>query len=326
MKKIMVALSGGVDSAAAAILLRQQGYAVGGCTLLLRDGGEAEAADARLAAEQLGIPFTLLDLRAEFRRDVIDYFVATYRAGGTPNPCVVCNRTIKFGRLLDYALAQGYDGMATGHYLRLLHERGRYIPATAAFAEKDQTYVLCELTQEQLAHCVFPLGEMQSKDAVRALVAQAGLSLAKKHDSQDICFIPDGDYFAYLTANGVTPQPGCFLRPDGTVLGPHRGMEAYTVGQRRGLGMAFGARLCAGQARRGCGGRRRVAAVFQNGFRRALQLVSLRAADRADARAGQAALYAANRSGAARADADGLPAGIRRTAAGGDARSIRGVL
>ncbi len=243
MKKIMVALSGGVDSAAAALLLLQQGYAVGGCTLLLRDGGEAEAEDARQTAQTLGIPFTLLDLRAEFRRDVVDYFTETYRSGGTPNPCVVCNRTIKFGRLLDYALSQGYDGMATGHYLRLLHENGRYIPATAEFAEKDQTYVLCELTQEQLARCVFPLGEVKSKDAVRALAAQAGLRIAKKHDSQDICFIPDGDYFAYLTAHGLTPQAGRFVREDGTVLGAHRGMEAYTVGQRRGLGMAFGERV-----------------------------------------------------------------------------------
>mgnify|MGYP000638713223 CR=1 FL=1 len=240
MKKIMVALSGGVDSAAAALLLRQQGYSVGGCTLLLRDGGEAEAEDARQTAQTLGIPFTLLDLRAEFRRDVIDYFTATYRAGGTPNPCVVCNRTIKFGRLLDYALAQGYDGMATGHYLRLLHENGRYIPATAEFAEKDQTYVLCELTQEQLAHCVFPLGEVKSKDAVRALAAQAGLRIAKKHDSQDICFIPDGDYVQFLRQHGAELTPGDFVDKDGRVLGRHKGLPCYTSGQRKGLGVAAG--------------------------------------------------------------------------------------
>lgn len=242
MKRILVALSGGVDSAAACLLLRQQGYQVGGATMLLRDGGEAEAEDARQAAAQMGIPFHLFDLRREFAERVIADFVRVYQAGGTPNPCVVCNKTMKFGLFLERALELGYDGIATGHYVRGGEENGRWLLRMAADRKKDQSYMLCGLTQQQLRHSLFPLGEICSKEETRALAAQAGLRLAGKHDSQDICFVPDGDYMAYLLAHGLTPQPGRFLAPDGADYGPHRGMEAYTIGQRRGLGMAFGTR------------------------------------------------------------------------------------
>lgn len=243
MKKILVALSGGVDSAAACLLLRQQGYAIGGGTMLLRDGGEREAEDARAAAQKMGIDFHLMDLRDEFRKHVIEPFAEVYRSGGTPNPCVLCNSAMKFGLFLERALELGYDGIATGHYARITEQNRRFLLQTARDRAKDQTYVLCRLTQAQLAHTLFPLGDAEGKAQIRALAAEAGLELAKKHDSQDICFVPDGDYMGYLTAHGLKPQLGSFLSPDGTVYGPHRGLEAYTVGQRRGLGMAFGERV-----------------------------------------------------------------------------------
>ena len=242
MKKILVAMSGGVDSAAACLLLRRQGYELGGATMLLRDGGEAEAEDAQRAAEQMGIPFYLFEWKEAFQKRVIAPFTDIYRAGATPNPCVICNGAMKFGLFLERALALGYDGIATGHYARVAQENGRYVLRVAVDRPKDQTYVLCKLTQHQLSHTLFPLGDMESKDAVRALAAEAGLELARKRDSQDICFVPDGDYMGYLTAHGLVPQKGNFITPEGKILGKHRGLEAYTIGQRRGLGMAFGER------------------------------------------------------------------------------------
>ena len=245
MRRILVAMSGGVDSAAACAILQEQGYEVGGGTMLLRDGGEAEAEDARAAALQLNIPFHLLDCREEFRRRVIEPFTQVYRQGGTPNPCIFCNGALKFGLFLDWALENGFDGIATGHYARVEYDESldRWLLKTAAAREKDQTYMLYGLTQHQLSHVCFPLGGEESKERVRAAAQRSGLLLAAKRDSQDICFVPDGDYMAYLTTNGMIPQKGDFVTEDGRVLGQHRGLEAYTIGQRRGLNLSAGSRV-----------------------------------------------------------------------------------
>ena len=245
MRKILVAMSGGVDSAAACVFLQEQGYEVGGGTMLLRDGGEGEAKDAENAAKKLNIPFYLLDCRKEFRSKVIEPFIRVYQQGGTPNPCIFCNGALKFGLFLDKALEMDYDAIATGHYVRVEYNpaSGRWCLKTAAAREKDQTYMLYGLTQHQLSHTVFPLGGEISKEQVRAGAERGGLDVAAKRDSQDICFIPDGDYMAYFTANGVVPQKGNFIDPQGKVLGEHRGLEAYTVGQRRGLNLPCGSRV-----------------------------------------------------------------------------------
>ena len=244
MKTILAAMSGGVDSAVACLCLQKAGYTVHGGTMLVRDGGEAEAADAQSCAERLGIPFEIFDLKAEFQTNVITPFADTYRAGETPNPCIFCNKTMKFGLLLDAALSRGCDGIATGHYARVEFDRGsgRYLLKAARDAAKDQTYMLAVLNQYQLSRTVLPLGGL-TKDEVRELAREAGLPVASKHDSQDICFVPDGDYMAYLMAHGLVPQAGHFIGTDGTDYGPHKGMEAYTVGQRRGLELAFGSRM-----------------------------------------------------------------------------------
>ena len=244
MKKILAAMSGGVDSAVACILLQRQGVTVGGGTMLLRPGGEEEAQMAADAAAQLGLIFHLFCWQEEFLQNVIEPFTRVYQQGGTPNPCIFCNRTMKFGRFLDAALELGYDGIATGHYAQVRFDTGsgRYLLLCAQDGAKDQTYRLDCLSQAQLARTRFPLGSM-TKQEVRALAAEAGRHVAAKHDSQDICFVPDGDYMAYLRAHGLQPQPGHFRTLDGRDLGPHKGMEAYTLGQRRGLEIAAGERI-----------------------------------------------------------------------------------
>ena len=242
MEKLLIAMSGGVDSAVSCALLRQMGYDVGGGTMLLREGGEPEAEDARAACRRLGVPFHLFSWQAAFRDTVEDDFCRQYCAGRTPNPCVLCNRTMKFGRFLDEALALGYDGMATGHYARIERVSGRCLLRIASDSAKDQTYMLYSLSQDQLSKSVFPLGGY-TKAQVREIAAELGLHLASKHDSQDVCFIPDGDYCAYLVRRGVSLTPGRFRDMAGADLGPHRGAECYTIGQRRGLGLSAGERV-----------------------------------------------------------------------------------
>lgn len=245
MKKVLVGMSGGIDSSAAVWLLKEQGYEVEGATLLLTEGSACGSApdvqDARLTAERLGIPHRALDERQWFHDTVIRDFADTYQAGATPNPCIVCNREVKFGKLLDYALEQGFDAVATGHYARIEQaENGRWLLKKAADAAKDQSYVLYSLSQHQLAHTLFPLGDHLKSD-LRTLASEQGWVVAHKPDSQDICFIPDGDYAAFLEQKmGVPRMPGDFVDMDGQVIGRHTGMIGYTVGQRKGLGVAFG--------------------------------------------------------------------------------------
>ena len=249
-QRVFVAMSGGVDSAAAALLLRQAGYNVTGVTLRLHPykdrpglcGSADDIETARAVAAGMGIPHVVLDLCDLFRERVMDRFVWAYTHGRTPNPCIDCNREIKFGALLDWALDQGADAMATGHYarVRLDTPSGRWQLLRGADRRKDQTYFLYQLTQHQLAHLLLPVGDYE-KPALRALAAANGLSNAQKADSQDICFVPDGDYVSFLRQyGGVEPVPGDFLDSEGRVLGRHRGMECYTIGQRKGLGLSGG--------------------------------------------------------------------------------------
>ena len=243
-QRVLAAMSGGVDSAAAASLLLAQGFEVWGATMLLHERAEREVEDARRSAAQLGIPFYVFDWREEFRRLVTQPFIEAYQAGLTPNPCVLCNRTVKFGLFLDEARRLGCEAVATGHYARVERDgsSGRWLVRRALDGSKDQTYMFYTLTQEQLSHILLPMGA-HTKAEARELAARSGLTVARKHDSQDICFVPDGDYLAYLVENGVVPQKGRFIGPDGGDLGPHRGLEGYTLGQRRGLAIAAGSRI-----------------------------------------------------------------------------------
>lgn len=237
-----VAMSGGVDSSAAALLLLKGEKTLLGLTLCLFDGGE-EGADAAAVAKRLNFPHRTLDMRREFQAGVMDPFVSEYERGRTPNPCVLCNRAVKFGALLRTAEELGCGSLATGHYARTGFDAGagRWLLKKAAHPDKDQSYVLAMLTQEQLSRALFPLGEL-SKAEVRAIAAEAGLSNAQKGDSQDICFIPGGDYGAFLRRHtGKDYPPGPYLDEAGAVLGRHTGIVDYTVGQRRGLGVSSSA-------------------------------------------------------------------------------------
>lgn len=245
--RVAVAMSGGVDSAGAALLLRQQGYAVEGVTLqLLPCGlkpqdpeGMAEVCAARAEAEAIGVPHTALDRRALFDREVMERFSQAYQAGRTPNPCVDCNREVKFGSLMDWAMEQGFRYLATGHYARVRYdeERGRWLLLRGRDLSKDQSYVLYQFSQEQLAHLLLPVGEYE-KPTLRALAEAAGVPNAQRQESQDICFVPDGDYVGFLRRRGVELVPGDFVDREGRVLGRHRGLECYTIGQRKGLGVS----------------------------------------------------------------------------------------
>ena len=253
MSHVCVAMSGGVDSAGAALLLRQTGHDVFGVTLRLHHykerpglcGSADDIETAKAVAASLGIPHTVLDLCHLFQREVMDKFVSEYVHGRTPNPCIDCNREIKFGALLDWALDHGADAIATGHYARVVHDKvsGRWLLLRGRDRRKDQSYVLYQLTQRQLSHLLLPVGEYE-KPALRAMAEAASLSNAHKADSQDICFVPDGDYVAFLRYyGGITPRPGDFVDESGRVLGHHKGLECYTTGQRKGLGVSADAPL-----------------------------------------------------------------------------------
>ena len=234
MSRLIAAVSGGVDSAAAAARLRDDGHDVTAVHLILRDGAEPAAEDARRVAGALGIPFELWDLREAFQAQVLDNFAAEYAAGRTPNPCLVCNRTIKFGALLDRALAGGFDGLATGHYARLTRATdGAATLHRATHSAKDQSYVLSVLTQAQLRHVWLPLGG-STKDEVRAEASARGLPVAAKSESMDLCFIPDGNTATWLEAR-LGGRPGMIVDETGATLGSHDGTYHFTIGQRKGL-------------------------------------------------------------------------------------------
>ncbi len=234
--RVLVAMSGGVDSTVAAHLVLAAGHEAVGCTLLLCEGAEGDAAAAAEVCRRLGIPHVALDRRREFFRLVKRPFAEEYARGRTPNPCVLCNRTVKFGLLCEYADAEGFDAIATGHYARV--EGGRLLKARDG--AKDQSYMLYTLSAERLFRVLFPLGEL-TKDEVRAIAARLGLCERVPGESQDICFVPSGDHAAAVESLlGWTCPPGNYVDKDGTVLGRHRGVIRYTVGQHKGLGIALG--------------------------------------------------------------------------------------
>jgi len=247
--KIAVGLSGGVDSSVAAKLLIEQGYDVCGITLRLlneqasaaKEQTERIIEEAAQAARVLGIPHRVYDFRAEFQKQIIDYFIQSYRSGETPNPCYICNKQIKFGLLMEQALREGFDAVATGHYAKVFQEpSGRYALERGADAQKDQSYFLALLSQEQLSRTFFPLAEL-TKPEVRLIAEKSGLVNAHKSDSQDICFVPDGDYTAVIDALAPDAFPeGDFIDINGVKVGMHRGLHRYTIGQRRGLALPFG--------------------------------------------------------------------------------------
>ena len=239
-KKALIALSGGVDSSVAAHLMLEKGYECIGATMRLLDNAEGQIADAKAVADRLEIPFYAFDMRKEFRESIIDAFIQSYEQGETPNPCVLCNRKMKFGMLLEKATELGCDLIATGHYAKTEYSCGRYILKKAETLAKDQSYFLYSLSQEQLSRIEFPLGDY-NKDEIRAIAADLNLVTAKKKYSQDICFVPDGDYIKVIEDYTDKTYPkGNFVDASGKVLGQHQGLIRYTVGQRKGLGVAFG--------------------------------------------------------------------------------------
>ena len=254
-KKALVAMSGGVDSSVAAFLTQQAGFDCIGVTMRLYDNMPDECSDsntccsledvedARSVARRLGMPFYAFNFKADFREKVIEKFIRCYECGLTPNPCIECNRHLKFDHLLRRGTELGCDCVVTGHYAQIKQDEqtGRYILYKAADASKDQSYVLYCLTQEQLAHTRFPLGGLTKSEA-RAIAEKQGFINARKHDSQDICFVPDGDYAAFMERyTGKEYPAGNFLDLKGNVVGQHQGAVRYTLGQRKGLGLAMGA-------------------------------------------------------------------------------------
>ena len=253
MEKAIIAMSGGVDSSVAALLVRQAGYDAMGVTLRLYDNEDAgiprektccsldDVNDARSVCARLGIPFYVFNFTDSFRKEVMDRFVEAYENGRTPNPCIDCNRYIKFDKLMRRAEEIGYDKVATGHYARVTQDEntGRWLLKKGLDASKDQSYVLYALTQQQLSRLLLPLGEL-SKAETRKIAEENGFVNAKKRDSQDICFVPDGDYASFIGRYaGKEFPPGSFVGKAGEIYGQHKGIIHYTVGQRKGLGLSF---------------------------------------------------------------------------------------
>ena len=249
-KKALIAMSGGVDSSVAAYLMKEAGYDCIGVTMKLYDNEDigmeqektccslSDIQDARSVAVKLGIPYYVFNFKADFKEKVIDNFIESYRCGMTPNPCIECNRHLKFAHLWQKARELQCDVVVTGHYARITEDGQGYHLLKGKDSAKDQSYVLYSLTQEQLAHTCFPLGGY-TKEEIRRIAEEQGFFNAAKKDSQDICFIPDGDYRSFIEkTTGQSSQPGDFVDKDGNVLGTHKGYYCYTIGQRRGLGIS----------------------------------------------------------------------------------------
>ena len=252
MKKAIIAMSGGVDSSVAAYLMKKNGFECIGATMKLFDNEDIiinndksccsldGVEDARSVARKLEIPYYVFNFRDEFCKDVIDKFVSTYENGGTPNPCIDCNRNLKFQKLMDKMTELQFDYVVTGHYASVEEKDGRFLLKRGVDKSKDQSYVLYNLTQNQLAHIIFPLGEY-TKTQIRKIANEQGFVNADKRESQDICFVPDGDYVSFIKEYTHKAYPtGNFVNLNNEVIGTHQGIINYTVGQRKGLGVAFG--------------------------------------------------------------------------------------
>ncbi len=251
MKKAIIAMSGGVDSGVAAYFMKDRGFDCVGATMKLHDGDLSyigdktccsldDVEDAKAVARRLGMPHYVLNFKEDFEKKVIDKFIKTYEQGGTPNPCIDCNRFLKFEKLMNTMYELGCDYVVTGHYARIEEKDGRFYLKKGIDSSKDQSYVLYSLTQEQLSHTLFPLGEYTKKE-IREIAEREGFINAKKRESQDICFVPDGDYAAFIKKiTGRKYPSGQFLDKDGNSLGTHSGIINYTIGQRKGLGVAAG--------------------------------------------------------------------------------------
>lgn len=245
MKKAIIAMSGGVDSSVAALLTKEKGYTCGGVIMKFSACPKDDSEDAKRIAAELGMPFHIFDLSAEFEELVIDKFISEYERGATPNPCVECNRHLKFEELFKRCQPLGYDTLVTGHYARITKDAstGRYSLRKGIFTPKDQSYVLYNMTQEQLSRTLFPMGEL-TKEETREIAQRNGFINSHKPDSQDICFIPDKDYVAFIKSRTKKEYAhGDFVDTSGKILGRHKGIINYTVGQRRGLGLALPAPL-----------------------------------------------------------------------------------
>jgi tRNA-specific 2-thiouridylase len=241
-KSALIAMSGGVDSTVAAMLMKERGYQCHGAMMKLHPNVKDSSSAAKTAAAKLNIPFEIFDFSDEFHKHVVEKFVRVYEKGETPNPCVYCNKNLKFGLLLNKALDKNMDYIVTGHYAQIEKDEatGRFFLKKAKNTQKDQSYALFSLTQKQLSHIKFPLGSFASKADVRDYAEQNGLENAQRSDSQDICFIPDGDYVKFIKEyTSSTPKKGRFIDTDGNFLGENKGIINYTIGQRRGIGLSM---------------------------------------------------------------------------------------